>query len=1202
MNARGGWNGQPAPPSGIDEYVFPMSFAQQRLWFLDAVAPGNPFYNIPLRIPLRGRIDRGAVERALNAIIGRHEALRTTFDVIDGEPSQVVRSSRTIELAHRRVDHLLAGDVADAVESLATAEARTPFDLRTGPLIRATLVTRSAHDHELLLTIHHIVADGWSVGILCRELSELYVAEVSGRPARLPELAVQYADFTMWQREQLRGDRLDELLHYWRTQLDSLPVLEMPTDRPRPRVLDYTGAYIPVELSADLAAQVRAFAQRERATPFMALMAAFASLLGRYTAQDDIVVGTPIANRNIADTEQIIGFFVNSLVVRCDLRDEPTFREVLQRVRRTCLDAYAHQDLPFERLVEDLKPERDLARNPLFQATFQLVNTPSAGAGGQGAPPTVQRGSAIFDLAFTIVDSPGPLRGMIEFSTQLFDNATIARLAAHYRLLLSAVVADPDVRLADIGFLTRPERDLLVAQRIPSPPRIDALTDAVSASVRSAPESIAVVADDGRLDFRQLDARAGAVAHRLRELGVRSGDLVALLADGSSWLPAAMLGVHRLGAAYLPLDPLQPRERLDFMLADAGPTAIIAGATDMLPTAGPPVVRLDELDELDGSVDAPIAPTGSGADPAYVLYTSGSSGVPKGVVIPRSALENHMAWMLSEFEFGPHDRVLQRTTPIFDASVWEFWAPMMAGAQLVLLGAAAKRDPAEIAAAVRHHRITVLQVVPGLLHTLLDEPDFLAADTLRVVFSGGEALPDELRDHFGAMFDVPLVNLYGPTEATIDATFHRCRPASGRSVPIGRPIAGTGAVVLDRSGRPTPIGVPGRLHLSGEGLALGYLGQPRLTAERFVPDEFGDVPGARLYDTGDLVRFRTDGDLEYLGRSDLQVKVRGFRIELAEIERAVEACSGVRRTAAVVHADQIVAYVAPEPAAGSASDDVDEAEQEALDRWEDIYEQIYGQLSGTPTGDEADRLDRDDVDPDDLDAIGWVSSFTGRYIDRAAMAAWRDQTVERILALQPRPRARDRVRHRHDPEPRRTRDRPLRRDRLLSARAPVRRGARRARLDALGRAAPTARPRPRRPPRRGLRRRGPQLGRAVLPVGALPRTGPRRRDPVPAPGRCAVRRRRAFAPPAPSVPRRGRDGEIRGFRTGRRAAAADRRCREQGGGARPVSGILHRHRRALRTGAVRGAPQAQRACHRDERLPLRCGDPPRPPEPASRRR
>ena len=595
---------------------------------------------------------------------------------------------------------------------------------------------------------------------------------------------------------------------------------------------------------------------------------------------------------------------------------------------------------------------------------------------------------------------------MIEFSTQLFDNATIARLAAHYRLLLGAVVADPDVRLADIGFLTRPERDLLVAQRIPSPPRVDATTDAVSASVRSTPEAIAVVADDGRLDFRHLDARAGAVAHRLRELGVRSGDLVALLADGTSWLPAAMLGVHRLGAAYLPLDPLQPRERLEFMLADAAPRAIIVGAIDVLPTAGPPVVRLDDLDELVGVAGdrgAPDVPSGSGAaNPAYVLYTSGSSGVPKGVVIPRSALENHMAWMLSEFEFGPHDRVLQRTTPIFDASVWEFWAPMMAGAQLVLLGTAAKRDPAEIAAAVRHHRITVLQVVPGLLQALLDEPDFLAADALRIVFSGGEALPDALRDHFGAMFDVPLVNLYGPTEATIDATFHRCRPGSGRSVSIGRPIAGTGAVVLDRSGRPTPIGVPGRLHLSGQGLALGYLGQPRLTAERFVPDEFGVVPGARLYDTGDLARFRTDGDLEYLGRNDLQVKVRGFRIELAEVERAVEACSGVRRAAAAVHDDQIVAYVAPEPAAGSASDDVDEAEQEVLDRWEDIYEQIYGPLSETPTSDEADRLDRDDPDDlDDLDAIGWVSSFTGRCIDRGAMAAWRDQTVERILALQP---------------------------------------------------------------------------------------------------------------------------------------------------------------------------------------------------------
>jgi amino acid adenylation domain-containing protein len=977
-------------PETCDEYVFPMSFAQQRLWFLDGIAPRNPFYNIPLRLPLHGRIDAGALERAISAVIRRHEALRTTFEVVDGEPSQIVRSSFPIELVRHHLGGVPAAQRAEAADALALAEARTPFDLRVGPLVRAVLVGLAPDRHELLLTIHHIVADGWSVGILAREISECYSAESTGRPARLPELPVQYADFAVWQRQHLSGERLDRLLWYWRTQLDDLPVLAMPTDRPRPRVLDYTGAHVPVSLPEQLANDVRALARQEQATPFMVLLAAFAAVLGRYAAQEDVIVGSPIANRNRRDTEQLIGFFVNSLILRCDLAGDPTFRELVGRVRSTCLDAYAHQDLPFERLVEELRPDRDLSRNPLFQVTFQLVNTPTTDGNGASSAPLIQRGSAIFDLAFTLVDASGALRGMIEYSTQLFDGATVQRFAAHYASSIRTAVADPDIRLADISFLTRAERRLLIEQRKPPPADVPTLTDAVATTIRSAPEAIAVVAEDDSLDFAGLDHRASLIAGRLSAL-VSPGDRVALLVDGSAWAPAAQLGIVRAGAAYVPLDPMQPTDRLAFILGDAEPVAVVVDGCSVgrLPPCELPIVRLDEIDPADRADPVDPVDPAQRASPAYVLYTSGTSGTPKGVIVPRSALENHMAWMCSEFAFGSEDRILQRTTPIFDASVWEFWAPMMSGARLVMLGTAAKRDPAAIAAAVRRHRVTVLQVVPSLLRVLLDEPDFLIADSLRVVFSGGEPLTAELCDRFAATLDAPLVNLYGPTEATIDATFHRCRPDHDHGVPIGRPIAGTSVVVVDRAGRPTPIGVPGRLHIGGDGLALGYLGGPRLTAERFVPDEFGASPGARRYDTGDIARFRTDGALEYLGRADRQVKIRGFRIEPEEVERAVEASAGVAAAAVVADGEQLVAFVVPDVSALSAGAEAEAADLEVLDRWEDVYSKIYAGLT-----------DRNDAD--ERDTVGWVSSFTGRRIGADAMEAWRDQTVERILANRPR--------------------------------------------------------------------------------------------------------------------------------------------------------------------------------------------------------
>ena len=677
--------------ASVANFVVPMSFAQQRLWFLDQMAPGNPFYNIPLAIPMNGIIDIGVMEAAIDEIIRRHESLRTSFQIVDGEPSQLVHPERPLEIAHRRLDHLPVDERRREVERTTVAEARTPFSLETDPLVRATLVSTTDREHVFLLTIHHIVADGWSIGILMRELAELYQAFVTGQPSPLPELRLHYPDFAVRQREQLSGDTFEAQMDYWRAKLAVLTALDLPTDRPRPRVLDYSGASVPVELPVELTDELRAIARSEGATQFMALMAVFVCLIHRYTAQDDIVLGTPIANRNDADTEHIIGFFVNSLVFRCDLAGDPSFREVLRRVPADeCLDAYAHQDMPFERIVEELSPDRDLSRNPLFQVTFQLVNTPtSEGIQDADDSPHLQRGSAIFDLAFTLIESAGPLRGAIEFSTQLFDVETISRFVVHYRNMLAGVVEQPAATISEISIVTPTEHDLLTRQSNPVPEPPLPVTDAVQRVIGRAPDDCAIVADDRCLTFAELDACIDRVSAALVEHGVGPGDFVAVMAEGSA-LPVAMLASMRVGAAYLPLDVQQPSARLGFMLAEARPSAIVASESTRasLPKSTVPVVVADALPTESAMTSGPgtVAPT----DAAYVLYTSGSAGVPKGVVVPRSALDNHMAWMLRTFPLDSSDRVLQRTASVFDASVWEFWAPLMSGARQVILNPEAR--------------------------------------------------------------------------------------------------------------------------------------------------------------------------------------------------------------------------------------------------------------------------------------------------------------------------------------------------------------------------------------------------------------------------------------------------------------------------------------------------------------------------------
>ncbi len=982
-----------------EPYFFPMSFAQQRLWFLDQIAPNNPFYNIPLQIPIRAVVDASVLAAAINEVIRRHEALRTGFRVVEGTPFQVVSPSLTVTLGKIDISHRPPAEREVLTSRLATEEARKPFDLRLPPLIRATLLRRGSTDHLLLLTMHHIIADGWSVGILARELTILYQAFWAGRPSPLPELPIQYADFAVWQGEWLQGERLDRLLGYWTSKLTGIPVLAVPTDRPRPEIFSYRGAVHPVTLPSALSAAVRELGQREDATLFMTLMAAFIGLLHRYTDQDDIAVGTPIANRNREEIEGLIGFFVNSLVIRCDATGNPTFRELLSRVRRECLDAYAHQDLPFEKLVEHLKIERDPSRNPLFQVTFQLVNAPTlAEAGAMGGPPTfeVQRGSAIFDIAFTLLDVPGALKGMIEYSTDLFDSQTIARLDAHFRAFLRAAVTDPDVRVADVSFITRRERTALLASvKADTVKPFTSVLDVFGAAAARGPGKTAVTAHDGPLSYEELDDRSDDLARYLSEMGIGRSSRVGLFAERSARLVVAILGVLKAGAAYVPLDPSYPRHRLEYILRDAGVAAVLTdqGLACQLSDDLPRHVRLDSAWPAGGRQSARPRRTAHPADTAYVIYTSGSTGSPKGVMIPRSALDNHMAWMSAAYPLTPEDRVLQRTPCSFDAAVWEFLAPLISGSELVMLDPGEHRDPQRIATAVARHQITVLQTVPALLRLLLEEPDFCGASSLRRVFCGGEVLRGDLRDRFFATMDAELCNLYGPTEATIDATSYSCSRSEGRPVaPIGRAIRSTTTYVLDDRSELVPIGVPGDLYIGGAGLASGYLGRPRLTAERFVPDALGSQPGARLYATGDRVRVLGDGNLQFLGRRDHQVKLRGYRVELGEIEATLSRCPGVEGSAVTLHEDDrgepsLVAYVVP----GSRDDAVaamqSDAEVDRIGRWAAIYERIYSDLAPDQ-----------DVE---LNVLGWDSSYTGTAIRGEEMAEWRARTVERILGLQP---------------------------------------------------------------------------------------------------------------------------------------------------------------------------------------------------------
>ncbi|MES2758519.1 MAG: non-ribosomal peptide synthase/polyketide synthase [Pseudomonadota bacterium] len=893
----------------------PLSFAQQRLWFIEQLEDLGATYHIPAAFHLEGELDADALERSLTEIVSRHENLRTHFVAVDGDSAQVVSPAGAFRLALVDVSGV---EEAEGLR-LLREETQRRFDLARGPLFRAVLFRLSAQHHVLAMTMHHIVSDGWSMGVLLGEIGALYGAFREGRPSPLALLPVQYADYAIWQRDWLQGEVLERQLAYWKAQLAGAPAaLALPTDRPRPAVQSFRGERVALALPAPLSKQVAALARSEGATLFMVLLAAFQLLLSRWSGQDDVVVGSPIAGRTERQTEGLIGFFVNTLVLRTRLAGDPKFRELLEAVKETALGAYAHQDLPFEKLVQELQPARDLSRQPLFQALFALQTIPEQQnmlSDVQMRPAMEEGCSAKFDLGLTLVHGANGLEGAFEYASDLFERTTIERMAGHFETLLAAIVADPEARIGALPMLRGVERSQLLtawndtAVQYPTA----TLQQMFEGQVARTPDAEALVFEQRRLTYADLNREANRLAHHLRRLGVGPDVIVALCAERSVQMVVGLLAILKAGGAYLPLDPAYPAERLEYMLADARPGVLLAQRHLMarMPAADIPTVCLD--DDLGDEASANPAVATVPANLAYVIYTSGSTGKPKGAGVDHAGIVNRLLWMQDAYRLTAEDRVLQKTPYSFDVSVWEFFWPLATGASLVVAAPGGHQDVDYLSALIAAERITTLHFVPPMLDAYLaGARDAGSFTSVRQVMCSGQALPFELQQRFfGYAPGVALHNLYGPTEASVDVTFWHCRSRSDlRCVPIGRPIANIRIYLLDADFNPVPAGVAGHLHVAGVGLARGYVNRAGLTAERFVANPFGT--GERMYQTGDLARYLADGSIEYLGRIDHQVKIRGFRIEPGEIEATLRAHADVGEAVVMAHGDadkRLVAYV-----------------------------------------------------------------------------------------------------------------------------------------------------------------------------------------------------------------------------------------------------------------------------------------------------
>ena len=897
-------------------YVFPASYAQQRMWLLDRLEPGNVTYNIPLGFRITGKLNQEVLEKSLNEIIRRHETLRTAFDEEAGELMQVIRAEARLSLRAEEVPGATATQKQRRVEEIASQEAATVFDLGKWPLIRARLLKVAAQEHVLILTMHHIITDGWSVGVLLKELGSLYDSYNSGQQPALEELQVQYADYAHWQRQWLESGELERQMQYWRERMRGAPpVLEMPTDYARPAVQSYRGSSENLVITREVTQKLKHLGRQEGVTLFMSLLGAFGVLLSRYSGQEDIVVGTPIANRRRAELDGLIGCFANTLVMRLAVDGKESFRQFLERVREVSLEAYANQDVPFEKLVEELQPERDFSRSPIFQAIFMFRSEPQVEL--RIGDLKLQNEEIFYDatkyeISLGLVEEDGSLRGAIAYYTDLYKASTIRRMARRFERLIESTVEDPDCSIRQLDLLSPSESQQILREwndTATDYPRDCLIHELFEQQARLTPDAVAVVCQTESLTYRELNERANQLAHHLLDAGAGPEVIVGICLRRHIELVVSLLAVLKSGAAYLPLDPAYPKQRLMFMMEDAEMKVLVT-QQEMRKILAGRGVRQIEVDAHREQIGArskynPSRTAGAG-NLAYVIYTSGSTGNPKGVAIGHSSLATFLFWARSFFSDDELGTVLASTSICFDISVIEIFFPIAFGGTSVLV-----ENALQLAQDNGENKITFLNTVSSVLRELLE----LAAvpESVRTVGFAGEAVPRDLKNK---VCELPFVkrvcDLYGPTEDTVYSTVSEL--SMDEDITIGRPIWHTRAYIRGDQLELCPVAVIGELMLSGEGLARGYVGRGDLTAEKFIPDPDSKTGGERMYRTGDAARWREDGKIEYLGRRDEQVKIRGHRIELAEIEAALGQHPSVRQAAVAVKQDlsaglTLVAYV-----------------------------------------------------------------------------------------------------------------------------------------------------------------------------------------------------------------------------------------------------------------------------------------------------
>lgn len=978
------------------ESTFPMSFAQQRLWFLDQLVPNSSGYNMPSTLRITGALDAAALRNALQEIVRRHETLRTRFDMRNNEAVQIVSGHPEVHFEQLDYSDLPREEASEKLRGIGQRFLHKPFDLKKGFLFRTLLCRIAPEEHYLLVVMHHIISDGWSLGVFTREFRELYAAFAQNKPSPLPDLAIQYADFAIWQRERLQGERLARHMGYWLERLKGVQPLELPADHARPPIQTYNGDQVARLFSPSVYEALQAFGRREQVTLFVTLLAAFKALLWHYTGQGDLAVGSPIANRNQKETEGLIGFFVNMLVMRTQVADNPSFKELVGRVREAAFSAYDHQNLPFEQVVEELKPERDMSRNPVFQVVFAVQNAPREELALPGLhiePVPIGGGSTRFDLEVHFWEVRDGLLCRCFRNTDIFERVTIERMLAHFERLTEAAMARPDTPIAALPLLDAEERELVLHgfnKTRTEYPREAGVPGLFDETAREYAHRIALRFGDSQMTYEMLERRANQVAHLLIGAGVAPGDLVGLCMERSLEMVVATLGILKAGAAYGPLDADYPSERLQFMLGDMGLKLVLTQTRlrERFSHLKVTAMCFDSVATLDARPGAAPEVEIGPDSLAYVMYTSGSTGVPKGVMVEHRNIIR-LVKGASYAAFAPEEVYFQYAPISFDAATFEIWAPLLTGGTLVIArpGVLSLED---LTREFCMNKVTTMWLTSGLYHQLAE----LALGQLqymRQLLTGGDVLdPIHVRRTLKELPGCTLINCYGPTENT---TFTTCYPmrriedAGEDAIPIGRPISNTQVYILDTNMEPVPAGVFGELYAGGDGVARGYLNRPELTAQRFVSNPFG--PGL-LYKTGDRVRWRRDGTLEFGGRFDDQVKLRGFRVEPGEIQALLREHPAVAHAAVIVREDEpgdkrLVAYVAPEADYQGSTGDYEEACDDQINQWENLYDDTYG-AAGT-TADLSHNF------------LGWNSSYSGEPIPESEMMAWLDNVVGRLSAF-----------------------------------------------------------------------------------------------------------------------------------------------------------------------------------------------------------